>query len=283
MRQIKMTKSITHHSEILDKYLQEIGREELITALEEVELAQKIQAWDQKSLETLCKAHLRFVVSVAKQYQHQWLELPDLINEGNLWLIKAAKRFDETRGFKFISYAVYWIRQSILDALTKVWRHIRLPANTVLLANKIYKAKNKLAQELERNPSNEELAHVLKMDAKKVIDAHIHVVSLDKPLGNDGNDTALWDTLSSDGFGPPDAKFEMEWFKDELYRSLNTLSGMQKEIVEHFFGLNNKEELTMKEMAVKYDYTKERIRQIKGKAINKLQKTNISKLLKQYL
>ncbi len=285
MRQLKITKSITNRDDAsLDKYLQEISREDLIDALEEVELAQKIREWDEKALQKLCKANLRFVVSVAKQYQNQWLPLPDLINEGNLGLIKAAPRFDEKRGFRFISYAVWRIRQSILAGLAEVWRPIRLPLNKIWSGKKIYDATQKLEQKLERQPSREEIAEFLEINIEDTIDDHKHVISLDQPLSNnDGYELNIWDTIVSTEFKKPDADIEIESLKKDICRSLNTLTDRQKEVIELFFGLNGKDAITLEEIGDIYDLTRERVRQIKEKAMRILKHNSKSKLLIKYL
>ncbi|MFN3917996.1 MAG: RNA polymerase sigma factor RpoD/SigA [Flavobacteriales bacterium] len=286
MRQLKITKSITNReSQSLDKYLQEIGREGLITAEEEVELARKIKQGDQVALEKLTKANLRFVVSVAKQYQNQGLTLPDLINEGNLGLIKAAQRFDETRGFKFISYAVWWIRQSILQALAEQSRIVRLPLNQVGSLNKINKAFSKLEQEFERPPSADELAEVLDIPEDKVADTmrvsgrHI---SVDAPLV-EGEDNSLLDVLVNNDSPKADRLLMMESLQREIERSLSTLTERERDVIKLFFGIGMNHGLTLEEIGAKFDLTRERVRQIKEKAIRRLRHTSRSKLLKAYL
>ena len=286
MRQLKITKSITNReSQSLDKYLQEIGREELITAEMEVELAQKIKQGDQIALEKLTKANLRFVVSVAKQYQNQGLTLPDLINEGNLGLIKAAQRFDETRGFKFISYAVWWIRQSILQALAEQSRIVRLPLNQVGSLNKINKACSRLEQEFERPPSSDELATALELTEEKVKDTMKisgRHVSVDAPFV-DGEDNSLLDVMVNNDSPKADLELMRESLQREIERSLSTLNDREKDVVMLFFGIGKKHGLTLEEIGSKFDLTRERVRQIKEKAIRRLRHNSRSKLLKAYL
>ncbi len=286
MRQLKITKSITNReSQSLDKYLQEIGREELITAEMEVELAQKIKQGDQIALEKLTKANLRFVVSVAKQYQNQGLTLPDLINEGNLGLIKAAQRFDETRGFKFISYAVWWIRQSILQALAEQSRIVRLPLNQVGSLNKINKAFSRLEQEFERPPSSDELATALELTEQKVKDTMKisgRHVSVDAPFV-DGEDNSLLDVMVNNDSPKADLELMRESLQREIERSLSTLNDREKDVVMLFFGIGKKHGLTLEEIGSKFDLTRERVRQIKEKAIRRLRHNSKSKLLKAYL
>jgi RNA polymerase primary sigma factor len=286
MRQLKITKSITNReSASLDKYLQEIGREELITAEQEVELAKKIKEGDQESLEKLTKANLRFVVSVAKQYQNQGLTLPDLINEGNLGLIKAAQRFDETRGFKFISYAVWWIRQSILQALAEQSRIVRLPLNQVGSLNKINKAFSRLEQAHEREPSPDELAEELDVSETKVRDT-IKVsgrhVSMDAPFVS-GEENSLMDVLENQDSPKADKLLLSESLQKEIERSLSTLTDKERDVVKYFFGIGMNHGLTLEEIGAKFDLTRERVRQIKEKAIRRLRHTSRSKLLKAYL
>lgn len=288
MRQLKITKSITNReSASLDKYLQEIGREDLITVEEEVELAQKIRNGGpegRKALEKLTKANLRFVVSVAKQYQNQGLSLPDLINEGNMGLIKAAEKFDETRGFKFISYAVWWIRQSILQALAEQSRIVRLPLNQVGSLNKISKAFSKFEQENERRPSPEELADELDLPVDKVSDTlkvsgrHI---SVDAPFV-EGEDNSLLDVLVNDDSPMADRGLVNESLSREIERALSTLSDREKEIIQMFFGIGH-QEMTLEEIGDHFCLTRERVRQIKEKAIRRLRQNSKSKLLKSYL
>ena len=286
MRQLKITKSITNReSQSLEKYLQEIGREELISAEEEVILARKIRDGDQKALDRLTKANLRFVVSVAKQYQNQGLSLPDLINEGNLGLIKAAKRFDETRGFKFISYAVWWIRQSILQALAEQSRIVRLPLNQVGSLNKISKAYSKLEQQFEREPSTEELATALDLTIEKVADTQRvsgKHVSMDAPFVQ-GEDNSLVDVLENQDSPRADNLLMSESLQKEIERSLNTLTEREREVIKLFFGIGMNHGLTLEEIGAKFDLTRERVRQIKEKAIRRLRHKSRSRLLKAYL
>ena len=285
MRQLKITKSITNReSASLDKYLQEIGKEDLITVEEEVELAQRIRKGDQKALEKLTRANLRFVVSVAKQYQNQGLSLPDLINEGNLGLIKAAEKFDETRGFKFISYAVWWIRQSILQALAEQSRIVRLPLNQVGSLNKINKAFSRFEQENERRPSPEELADSLDLPAEKVADT-LRVsgrhISVDAPFV-EGEDNSLLDVLVNDDSPIADRTLINESLSTEVQRALSTLTERERDIIKLFFGINT-QEMTLEEIGEKFGLTRERVRQIKEKAIRRLRHSSRSKLLKTYL
>ena len=285
MRQLKITKSITNReSASLDKYLQEIGKEDLITVEEEVELAQRIRKGDQEALEKLTKANLRFVVSVAKQYQNQGLSLPDLINEGNLGLIKAAEKFDETRGFKFISYAVWWIRQSILQALAEQSRIVRLPLNQVGSLNKINKAFARFEQEHERVPSPEELAQELELPREKVTDtlrvAGRHI-SVDAPFA-DGEDNSLLDVLVNPDSPNADRGLINESLATEVDRALETLTERERDIIRYFFGIGCSE-MTLEEIGEKFDLTRERVRQIKEKAIRRLRHSSRSKLLQSYL
>lgn len=284
MRQLKITKSITNReSASLDKYLQEIGREELISVQEEVELAQRIRKGDRKALDKLTRANLRFVVSVAKQYQNQGLSLPDLINEGNLGLIRAAQKFDETRGFKFISYAVWWIRQSILQALAEQSRIVRLPLNQVGSLNKINKELSRFEQEHKRRPSAEELAERLDLAADKVADTlkvsgrHI---SVDAPFV-DGEDNSLLDVLVNDDSPMADTRLNQESLAKEVNRALQQLGDRERDILKMFFGIGC-QEMTLEEIGAKFDLTRERVRQIKEKAIRRL-KGQKSRLLKSYL
>lgn len=284
MRQLKITKSITNReSASLDKYLQEIGREELITPSEEVELAQRIKKGDRAALEKLTKANLRFVVSVAKQYQNQGLSLPDLINEGNLGLIRAAQKFDETRGFKFISYAVWWIRQSILQALAEQSRIVRLPLNQVGSLNKISKELSRFEQENERRPSAEELAERLDIPVDKIADT-LKVsgrhVSMDAPF-QDGEENSLLDVLPNEDSPMADKSLNQESLSKEVDRALRQLYDREREILKMFFGIGC-QEMTLEEIGAKFDLTRERVRQIKEKAIRRL-KGQKSKLLKSYL
>lgn len=285
MRQLKITKSITNReSASLDKYLQEIGREELISVEEEVELAQRIKKGDQTALEKLTRANLRFVVSVAKQYQNQGLSLPDLINEGNLGLIKAAEKFDETRGFKFISYAVWWIRQSILQALAEQSRIVRLPLNQVGSLNKINKEFSKFEQENERKPSAEELAERLDLPSDKVSDT-LRVsgrhISVDAPFV-EGEDNNLLDVLVNDDSPNADRSLISESLSREIDRALSTLTERESDIVKLFFGIGG-QEMTLEEIGERFGLTRERVRQIKEKAIRRLRNASRSKLLKSYL
>jgi len=285
MRQLKITKSITNReSASLDKYLQEIGKEELITIEEEVELAQRIKKGDRLALEKLTRANLRFVVSVAKQYQNQGLSLPDLINEGNLGLIKAAEKFDETRGFKFISYAVWWIRQSILQALAEQSRIVRLPLNQVGSLNKLNKAFSQFEQQYERTPSPEELADVLDLPKDKVTDTlkvSGRQVSVDAPF-SDGEDNNLLDVLINNDSPVADRTLLKESLCKEIERALSTLTERERDIVRLFFGINC-QEMTLEEIGDRFGLTRERVRQIKEKAIRRLRHTSRSKLLKTYL
>ncbi|MEN8125225.1 MAG: sigma-70 family RNA polymerase sigma factor [Bacteroidota bacterium] len=286
MRQLKITKQVTNRETAsLDKYLQEIGKVDLITADEEVELAQRIKAGDQIALEKLTKANLRFVVSVAKQYQNQGLTLPDLINEGNLGLIKAAKRFDETRGFKFISYAVWWIRQSILQALAEQSRIVRLPLNKIGSINKINKTFARLEQENERTPSAEEIAKELDMtisDVKESMKNSGRHVSMDAPL-IEGEDSNLYDVLRSGESPNPDRVLLHESLQVEILRALETLTPREADVVKLYFGLGNQHPMTLEEIGETFDLTRERVRQIKEKAIRRLKHTSRSKILRSYL
>jgi len=287
MRQLKITKSITNReSQSLEKYLQEIGKVELISPEEEVKLAIRIKQGDQKALDKLTKANLRFVVSVAKQYQNQGLSLPDLINEGNLGLIKAAQRFDETRGFKFISYAVWWIRQSILQALAEQSRIVRLPLNKVGLTNRIQKAYSHLEQEFEREPSAEELAELLELDIEEVsstLGIAARHVSMDTPL-SDGEENTLIDVLINPNAEMANQNIEhKESLKQEIDRSLRTLTERQKEVICFFFGIGVDHPMSLEDIGEKFNLTRERVRQIKDKAITKLRSNSRSKMLRSYL
>lgn len=287
MRQLKITKSITNReSQSLEKYLQEIGKVELLAPEDEVKLAIRIKQGDQAALERLTKANLRFVVSVAKQYQNQGLSLSDLINEGNLGLIKAAQRFDETRGFKFISYAVWWIRQSILQALAEQSRIVRLPLNKVGLTNRINKAFSALEQEFEREPSPEELAEVLEMDTEEVaatLGVAARHVSMDAPFA-DGEDNTLIDVLENPNAEAADQAIEHdESLKTEISRSLQTLTDRQKEVIRYFFGIGVDHPMSLEDIGEKFNLTRERVRQIKDKAINKLRSNSRCRLLRNYL
>jgi len=286
MRQLKITKQVTNRETAsLDKYLQEIGRVELITAEEEVRLAQLIKKGDAKALERLTKANLRFVVSVAKQYQNQGLTLGDLINEGNLGLIKAAQRFDETRGFKFISYAVWWIRQSILQALAEQSRIVRLPLNKIGSINKINKTFSKLEQEYEHEPSPEEIAEAMSMnidDIKEALRTSGRHVSMDAPL-QQGEDSTLMDVLGDDDQPNPDHTLIKESLRREVERALYTLTTREADVIRLYFGLAGEQPMTLEEIGERFDLTRERVRQIKEKAIRRLKHTSRSKILKTYL
>jgi RNA polymerase primary sigma factor len=287
MRQLKITKSITNReSQSLEKYLQEIGKVDLLTPEEEVGLAKRIKQGDQQALEKLTKANLRFVVSVAKQYQNQGLSLSDLINEGNLGLIKAAQRFDETRGFKFISYAVWWIRQSILQALAEQSRIVRLPLNKVGSLNKINKAFSQLEQEFEREPSADELAEVLEIATSEVqttLGVAARHVSMDAPFV-EGEDNSLLDVLENGNTPGTDAGLEhLESLRREIERSLSTLTDRQRDVIKLYFGIGVEHPMSLEDIGDKFGLTRERVRQIKDKAINKLRSASRSKLLKSYL
>ncbi|MEC7646462.1 MAG: sigma-70 family RNA polymerase sigma factor [Bacteroidota bacterium] len=286
MRQLKITKQVTNRETAsLDKYLQEIGRVDLITAEEEVELAQKIKAGDERALEKLTKANLRFVVSVSKQYQNQGLTLPDLINEGNLGLIKAAKRFDETRGFKFISYAVWWIRQSILQALAEQSRIVRLPLNKIGSINKINKAYAILEQKFERPPTAEEISELVELSITEVQQSLKNTgrhISMDAPL-IEGEDSSLYDVMGSEDSPNPDALLMLESLREEIRRALETLTPREADVVSSYFGLNGGHAMTLEEIGEKFDLTRERVRQIKEKAVRRLKQTSRSKILKTYL
>ena len=288
MRQLKITKQVTNRETAsLDKYLQEIGRVDLITAEEEVELAKKIRAGDRKALDRLTKANLRFVVSVSKQYQNQGLSLPDLINEGNLGLIKAAERFDESRGFKFISYAVWWIRQSILQALAEQARIVRLPLNKIGTINKINRAFSELEQQLERPPSADELAEFLDLSVSEIrtsLQNNSRHVSMDAPLvDGDESSSSMYDLLPNDGLPGPERALVVESLQKEIERSLSTLTSREGEVVRMYFGLNGKSTMTLEEIGERFDLTRERVRQIKEKAIRRLKHTARSRMLKSYL
>jgi len=287
MRQLKITKSITNReSQSLEKYLHEIGKVELITPEEEVKLAVRIKQGDQLALDKLTKANLRFVVSVAKQYQNQGLTLPDVINEGNLGLIKAAQRFDETRGFKFISYAVWWIRQSILQALAEQSRIVRLPLNKLGLTNRISKAYSQLEQEFEREPTPEELAILLDMETEEVsatMGASIRHISMDQPF-SDGDEGCLMDVLENPNADSTDMYLASKAsLSTEIDRSLSTLTERQKEVIRLFFGIGIDHPLSLEDIGERFSLTRERVRQIKDKAITKLQVTSRCKLLRSYL
>lgn len=286
MRQLKISKQITNReSQSLDKYLQEIGKVDLLTPDEEVELAKRIRDGDQMALEKLTKANLRFVVSVAKQYQNQGLSLGDLINEGNLGLIKAAQRFDETRGFKFISYAVWWIRQSILQALAEQSRIVRLPLNRVGSLNKISKTFSELEQKYEREPSPDELADVLDVSTSEVVDTMKisgRHVSMDAPFVQ-GEENSLLDVLENDGEETPDSGLMTDSLRKEVQRALSTLTQREADVITLYFGLNGEHSMTLEEIGEKFNLTRERVRQIKEKAIRRLRHTSRSKALKPYL
>lgn len=285
MRQLKISKSITNReSASLDKYLQEIGHEELLTTDQEVELAQRIRKGDKRALERLTKANLRFVVSVAKQYQNQGLSLPDLINEGNVGLIKAAEKFDETRGFKFISYAVWWIRQSILQAIAEQSRLVRLPLNQVGSVNKITRVLNKFEQEHERKPSVDEIAERVDLPEDKIADAmkaNSRYVSMDAPIA-DGKDSSMIDFLSGDSSNT-DRELAIESLKAEVSRILKLLTDKEQKVLRAFFGIDGSPEMTLDEIGEKYNLTRERVRQIKEKALRRLRHNTKNKLLKSYL
>lgn len=288
MRQLKISKQVTNRETAsLDKYLQEIGRVDLITADEEVELARKIKQGDQDALEKLTKANLRFVVSVAKQYQNQGLTLPDLINEGNLGLIKAAQRFDETRGFKFISYAVWWIRQSILQALAEQSRIVRLPLNKIGSINKVNRAFSKLEQEFERAPSLAELAEVLEMsleDVKQSLQNSGRHVSMDAPLTSDESSSGtMYDVMYNDDVPNPESGLMADSLRKEIERSLHTLTTRESDVIRLYFGMDGTHAMTLEEIGERFDLTRERVRQIKEKAIRRLKHTTRSRVLRSYL
>lgn len=289
MRQLKISKQITNRETLsLDKYLQEIGKEELITPEQEVELAVKIREGDQKALNKLTKANLRFVVSVSKQYQNQGLTLPDLINEGNLGLIKAAQRFDETRGFKFISYAVWWIRQSILQALAEQARIVRLPLNKIGNINKINRTFSELEQIHEREPSVDEIAEALDLSIEEVetsLRNNSRAVSMDAPLGDESDSGSLYDVLGSKDSKRPDSDLMNQSLKDEISRALQTLTTRESDVLKLYFGIEAtaKANLTLEEIGAIFDLTRERVRQIKEKAIRRLKQSSRSELLMKYL
>lgn len=286
MRQLKIAKQVTNRDTAsLDKYLQEIGRVDLISPEEEVDLARRIKEGDQVALEKLVKANLRFVVSVAKQYQNQGLTLPDLINEGNLGLIKAAKRFDETRGFKFISYAVWWIRQSILQALAEQARIVRLPLNKIGSINKINRTFSELEQQFEREPSAGEIAELLEMNEQEVKDSILSSgrhISMDAPL-QDGEEGDMYDVMGSGDSPAPDNGLMNESLRGEIERSLASLTPREADVVRLFFGLGGEQAMTLEEIGLRFDLTRERVRQIKEKAIRRLKHNNRCKMLKGYL
>ena len=285
MRQLKITKSITNRDgESLDKYLQEISKEELLTVEEEVELAARVKKGDQKAMETLTRANLRFVVSVAKQYQHQGLSLPDLINEGNLGLIKAAERFDETRGFKFISYAVWWIRQSILQAIAEQSRIVRLPLNQVSSVNKISQVLSRFEQENERRPSVDEISEQVDLPLEKIDEAlsiNGKHVSVDAPFA-DGEDNSLLDVLVNDNSPSADKQLVLESLRQEIQKALSCLNERERMIIEAYYGIEQPE-MTLEEIGTRYGLTRERVRQIKEKAIRRLRNNTQNKMLKSYL
>lgn len=285
MRQLKITKAITNRENAsLDKYLQEIGHEELISAEEEVELARRIKTGDRKALEKLTKANLRFVVSVAKQYQNQGLSLPDLINEGNIGLLKAAEKFDETRGFKFISYAVWWIRQSILQAIAEQGRVVRLPLNQVGSVNRINKVLSKFEQENERRPSVDEIADKTDLPHEKIEDVlkvNTRQVSMDAPMA-DGDGTSMIDFMQSDSDSSTDEELLKESLRAEIASALSVLNDRERNVIEAFYGINQPE-CTMEEIGKKYGLTRERVRQIREKAIRRLKQNTQNKMLKAYL
>jgi RNA polymerase primary sigma factor len=288
MRQLKIAKQVTNRETAsLDKYLQEIGRVDLISADEEVELARRIKNGDRAALERLTKANLRFVVSVSKQYQNQGLALPDLINEGNLGLIKAAERFDETRGFKFISYAVWWIRQSILQALAEQARIVRLPLNKIGNINRINKAFSELEQKFERPPSADELAEFLDCSTEEVKQSLSHTgrhVSMDAPLiDGDESSSSMYDVMTTDSLPNPDSGLVLESLRRDIRTSLRTLTSRESEVVSMFYGLEGKMPMSLEEIGSKFDLTRERVRQIKEKAIRRLKHTSKNRNLKTYL
>lgn len=287
MRQLKITKQITNRETAsLDMYLQDIGRVELITAQDEVVLAQKIRAGDQQALDKLVKANLRFVVSVSKQYQNQGLSLPDLINEGNFGLIKAAQRFDETRGFKFISYAVWWIRQSILQALAEQSRIVRLPLNKIGAINKINKTMSKLEQDLEREPSYEEISEALEMLPDDITDTmrnNSRHLSMDAPLSSNEDGGNMYDLLRNEASNNPDRELMSESLQMEVFRALSTLTEREADVIKLFFGLEGKHAHSLEEIGEKFSLTRERVRQIKEKAVRRLKQGSRSRLLRVYL
>ena len=288
MRQLKITKQITNRDTAsLDNYLSDISKKEMITAEEEVILAQKIRDGDQVALDKLVTANLRFVVSVSKQYQNQGIGLPDLINEGNLGLIKAAQRFDETRGFKFISYAVWWIRQSILQAIAEQARIVRLPLNKIGSISKVNRALSKLEQQYEREPTAFEIADVIDLrddEVKQTLSHRGKHVSMDAPLpGGDGNERTMMDTIGNNGLANPDKQLIHESLQKEIERTLKTLSSREADVLRYFYGLNNKPPFTLEEIGQKFNLTRERVRQIKEKAIRKLKHVSRNKVLIKYL
>jgi RNA polymerase primary sigma factor len=287
MRQLKITKQITNRETAsLDMYLQDIGRVELISAQDEVVLAQKIKQGDQRALDKLVKANLRFVVSVSKQYQNQGLSLPDLINEGNIGLIKAAQRFDETRGFKFISYAVWWIRQSILQALAEQSRIVRLPLNKIGAINRINKTMSKLEQDLEREPSFDELSEALEMLPQEIVDIlrnNNRHMSMDAPLSTNEDGGNMYDLMRNEASQNPDRTLMRESLQKEIFRSLATLTEREADVVKLFFGLEGKHPHSLEEIGEKFGLTRERVRQIKEKAVRRLKHGSRSRMLRVYL
>jgi len=288
MRQLKITKQITNRDTAsLDNYLSDIAKKEMITAEEEVILAQKIRDGDQVALDKLVTANLRFVVSVSKQYQNQGIGLPDLINEGNLGLIKAAQRFDETRGFKFISYAVWWIRQSILQAIAEQARIVRLPLNKIGSISKVNRALCKLEQQYEREPTAFEIADIIDLrddEVKQTLSHRGRHVSMDAPLpGGDGNERTMMDTIGNNESANPDKQLIHESLQKEIERSLRTLTSREADVLRYFFGLNNEPPFTLEEIGQKFELTRERVRQIKEKAIRKLKHISRNKILMKYL
>lgn len=288
MRQLKISKQVTNRETAsLDKYLVEIGRLDLISAQEEVELAKRIKAGDRRALERLTKANLRFVVSVAKQYQNQGLSLPDLIEEGNVGLIKAAQRFDETRGFKFISYAVWWIRQAILQALAEHSRVVRLPLNKIGAIGRVSRAYSELEQKYQRAPSEEELAEFLDItvaDVKQALKSNGRHVSMDAPLvEGDESSSNMYDLLDNDDFGRPEQELIDESLKEEINRALSTLTLREADVIKFFYGLDGNPQMSLDEIGLRFDLTRERVRQIREKAIRRLRHTSRNKLLRSYL
>ncbi|MEI8202207.1 MAG: RNA polymerase sigma factor RpoD/SigA [Bacteroidota bacterium] len=286
MRQLKISRQLTNRdTPAFEKYLQEVSREQLITAEEEVLLSQRIRQGDSKALDKLTRANLRFVISVSKQYQNYGLSLPDLINEGNMGLIKAAQRFDETRGFKFISYAVWWIRQSIMQAIAEQSRIVRLPLNKITSINKIKKAYSQLEQELQREPNAEEISLILDLPIQEVMDSIKNSskhVSMDAPLVQD-EDINMYDLLKNDDSLTPESKLMLDSLKSEIERAISTLTTRESQILRHFYGLNHLPQLTLEEIAEKFDLTRERVRQIKEKSLKKLKNNARCKNLKPYL
>ncbi len=287
MRQLKITQSITNReSASLEKYLQDIGKEEMVTPHQEVELAQRIKQGDQLALDKLTRANLRFVVSVAKQYQNQGLSLPDLINEGNLGLIKAAQRFDETKGFKFISYAVWWIRQSILQSIAEQSRMVRLPLNQIGAMNKVKKALSKLEQTYQREPSPDEISEVVELSRDQVRDVlrvNNKPISMDAPFDNNEDNNTLLDVMSNDDIPLADSHLIDESLTEDVNRSLNTLSKRESEVIKMFFGIGTKHSMSLDEIGMQLSLTRERVRQIKETGLRRLKHNSRNKLLKSYL